>query len=58
MTPTIQVIADAKAVLTACAGTNPNAVDASHYYDATDGVKLQDAFSDIALKISALRVSR
>jgi Flp pilus assembly protein TadG len=52
-----QVSASAKAFLTDCAGTNPNVGDSTHYYDATDGVKLEAAFRDIALKISTLRVS-
>jgi Putative Flp pilus-assembly TadE/G-like len=53
-----QVSNNAKTFLTACAGKNPNQGDSSYYYDATDGVKLQAAFRDIALKISSLRVNK
>jgi Flp pilus assembly protein TadG len=47
-----QVSDNAKTFLKSCATDN------NHYYDATDGVKLQAAFRDIALKISSLRVAR
>lgn len=40
-----------RAHLTACA-TSPD-----HFYDATNGDKLKEAFRDIALKISSLRLS-
>jgi hypothetical protein len=54
-----QVSAAAKTFLQKCSGTKTSsASDTSHYYDATDGVKLQQAFRDIALKISSLRVKR
>ena len=46
-----QVSTAAKALLMNCA------TDASHYYDATSGDALKQAFRDIALKISTLRIS-
>lgn len=46
-----QVSTTAKALLMNCA------TDASHYYDATSGDALKQAFRDIALKISTLRIS-
>ncbi len=46
-----QVSAAAKALLVNCA------TDAGHYYDATSGDALKQAFRDIALKISTLRIS-
>lgn len=47
-----QVSAAAKTLLQGCA------TDASHYYDATSGDALRQAFRDIALKISTLRISK
>ena len=50
---------NSKAFLTRCAGLPGTAGnDASHFYDATDGIKLQAAFRDIALKISSLRINK
>lgn len=46
-----QVSTAAKSLLMNCA------TDASHYYDATSGDALKQAFRDIALKISTLRIS-
>jgi Flp pilus assembly protein TadG len=47
-----QVSNDAKTFLKSCATTN------GHYYDATTGESLKQAFRDIALKISSLRISK
>lgn len=47
-----QVTAAARTLLTNCA------TNATHYYDATSGEALRQAFRDIALKISSLRLSQ
>lgn len=47
-----QVSSAAKTLLKGCA------TDESHYYDATSGEALRQAFRDIALKISTLRLSQ
>ena len=47
-----QVTSAAKTLLTNCA------TDTKHYYDATSGDALRQAFRDIALKISQLRLSK
>jgi Flp pilus assembly protein TadG len=53
-----QVSDAAKTFLKRCAGKESGVSDPTRYYDATDGIKLQQAFRDIALKISSLRVSK
>jgi hypothetical protein len=57
-----QVSDASKTFLTKCAGNStPTQIeygDVGHFYDATDGVKLQAAFRDIALKISSLRIAK